>query len=327
MKLIEGQKFKNFKALCVYMGWIEKDKILSTGSKRKLEKDLSQICCWEKLDGSNCIVIKEIYESKKKRLDGRNLRNKYVKNVEMILLHWLRKKDKEIFISNSKIGFMIDLYNNKFFEERDFYSELAENMCIDRFLIDMFLLNSKSEVSKIISRAMDSMLKSNVLIGEKGIIIRCKDEGDRMATEVEEEKIKNIENEVLELLSCKTKAIVWIKNKNKEFKRKVKSKLIAQGMGYIDDYYQGCYIESFDKSEAIAIDENEVVFAKESLKIDVIQRLICIGNRINEKSIKKEYDETFFGEPLLMDISCSNNFVKYWGQIIDYFMLHEEEID
>lgn len=73
------------------MEWIDKDKVLSTGSKRKLGKDLSQICYWKKMEGSNCIVIKEIYESKKKRLDGRSLRNKYVNNIEKIVLYMLKK--------------------------------------------------------------------------------------------------------------------------------------------------------------------------------------------------------------------------------------------
>lgn len=43
------------------------------------------------MEGSNCIVIKEIYESKKKRLDGRSLRNKYVNNIEKIVLYMLKK--------------------------------------------------------------------------------------------------------------------------------------------------------------------------------------------------------------------------------------------
>lgn len=53
MNLIkEGQVFKNFKTLCVSMGWIDENKTLSTCTKKKFEKDLSQICDWRKIEGT-----------------------------------------------------------------------------------------------------------------------------------------------------------------------------------------------------------------------------------------------------------------------------------
>lgn len=59
-----------------------------------------------------------------------------------------------MFVSNSRIGSILDLYNSKFFEDRDFYINLAECMRIDMFLIMMFLRNSKSEIRKIISKVL-----------------------------------------------------------------------------------------------------------------------------------------------------------------------------
>lgn len=63
--LEEGKVFKNFKELCVFMEWIDKETTLSTCSKRKYEKSLSQICSWEKINGTNKILIKEIYKQRK----------------------------------------------------------------------------------------------------------------------------------------------------------------------------------------------------------------------------------------------------------------------
>lgn len=180
--LKEGQIFNSFKELCVLMGWINKSKTISTGSKKKLEKDLSQICKWERIGGINKIVIKEVYDKKKKRIDGRNSNSKYISLIEEILINELRVSNSKLYSVRS-IGRILGVVNDKFYQESRYYFKLAIENCIDRYLINIYLIHSKGEINKIIKKSMSSLIKNNVIDAEEGIIIYSAGDGYRMASQ------------------------------------------------------------------------------------------------------------------------------------------------
>lgn len=180
--LEEGKVFKNFKELCVFMEWIDKETTLSTCSKRKYEKSLSQICSWEKINGTNKILIKEIYKQRKKRIDGRSSRSKYIKPIESILMYELMQNRNKNYLSINAIGEMLGIYNEKFKEDSEFYSKLAFENYIEEYLVSIFLFNSKGEINRIIKRAMKSMITNGVIEAEEGIIIFSSKSGYKMAS-------------------------------------------------------------------------------------------------------------------------------------------------
>lgn len=216
--LKEGQIFNNFKELCVFMGWIHKSKTLSTGSKKKLEKDLSQICNWEKMKGTNKIIIKEIYDKKKKRIDGRSSNSKYIALIEEILISELTVSNRK-FYSIRSIGDILGVVNDNFYKNKDYYSRLALENYIDEYLISIYLIHSKGEINKIIKRAMNSLMKNNVIDAEEGIIIYSSEDGYRMISQEEINIINKVEKNVLNLLGCKNKGLLNLKNLSEKFKK------------------------------------------------------------------------------------------------------------
>lgn len=322
MELKKGQEFKNFKALCVYMRWIDKDKVLSTGSKRKLEKDLSQICCWQKSNGSNIIIIKDVYEKKKKRTDGRSSNNKYVNLIEKILICKLEPNDTKIFLSNSKIANMIGIYNSKIHDAIKDRSIFAQKYEVDLYVLTIFLNQVRCEVSKIITRAMSSMMRNEILKGEKGTVLITNEIEEkvlhRMAIDEEILYIKQIEKKVLNKLGCKNKGIASFKNVYKIFYNDVMCRLHNK-FEYIEAYYEGYYINDIDNSIINEVTEEIINDAKAILNNIIVERIIKIGQDIHKKAIKEEYSNVGFGEPALINGKSNDTFISEWKKIISIF--------
>lgn len=136
----------------------------------------------EKIKGTNKILIKEIYEKRKKHIDGRSSRSKYIKSIEAILIHELIKNRNKNYLSVNAIGEMLGIYNEKFNKDSEFYSKLAFENYIDEYLVSIYLFNSKGEINRIIKRAMKSMMTNGVIEAKEGIIIFSTKDGYRMAT-------------------------------------------------------------------------------------------------------------------------------------------------
>lgn len=318
--LEEGKVFKNFKELCVFMEWIDKETTLSTCSKRKYEKSLSQICSWEKINGTNKILIKEIYKQRKKRIDGRSSRSKYIKPIESILMYELMQNRNKNYLSINAIGEMLGIYNEKFKEDSKFYSKLAFENYIEEYLVSIFLFNSKGEINRIIKRAMKSMITNGAIEAEEGIIIfSCKD-GYKMASKEESMLIETIENNALRLLECKNKGFLNMKKLNKKFKQIVKDNLSKLGYEYVEYYYSGYFIKEMNHEISKEIDNSNVYIMKRQLKELILNRLKEYGLRINANAVRKEYKKLTFGEPMLVDTISNSNFIGDWNWLVDYFI-------
>jgi hypothetical protein len=320
--LKEGQIFNSFKELCVFMGWINKIKTISTGSKKKLQKDLSQICNWERLVGTNKIRIIEIYDKKKKRIDGRSINSKYINLIEEILINKVSGIENG-FYSIRSIGSILGVVNYKFYEDRKYYSKLAFENCIDRYLISIYLIHSKGEINKIIKRAMRSLIKNNVIDAEEGIIIYSTEDGYRMALQEEVKIIKIVEKNALNLLGCKNKGLLNIKNLSEKFKKIVNDDLKNSGYDYIEFYFLGYWIKSFNNditNEEYDIDNS---IEKEELRNLIMERLRNYGINLNKNAIKKEYEILTFGEPMLEGVFSNCGFVKKWNWLTNYFFREE----
>lgn len=320
MKLRNGQEFNNFKELCVMLKWIDPQKTLSTGSKRKLEKDLSQICSWEKIKGSNRILIIETYDEKKRRDDGRSKNNKYVDLIEKILIYELDAEDKDVYLSNSNICSKLGIFDCGIYEAMNDRSEFAQKNNLDTYVLTIFLARVRCEVNKIISRAMSSMIRNGILEAEKGIILitdEIKNENQhRMATGEEVVYIKEIEEEALNKLGCKNKGIASFRNLYKIFYGDVMHGLHNADYIYIRAYYEGYYITSINKEMTADNNKKVIIKAKTTLRNIVIERILQIGEDIHKKTVVEEYLNMGFGQPAFVRSQSNEMFVAYWKKII-----------
>lgn len=320
--LREGQIFNSFKELCVFMGWINKSKTISTGSKKKFEKDLSQICNWERIKGTNKIIIKEVYDKKKRRVDGRSKNSKYITLIEEILINELRVSNRKLYSIRS-IGRILGVINDKFYEDSEYYSKLAIENCIDRYLINIYLIHSKGEINKIIKSSMNSLIKNNVIDAEEGIIIYSAGDGYRMASLEEVNIINIVEENVLNLLECKNKGLLNLKNLNEKFKKMVNDDLKNRGYDYIKFYFLGYSIKSFNDEILNKTDDIDNSIVKEELRNLIRKRLGNYGTNLNRRAIEKEYEKLTFGEPMLEGILVNPTFLEDWNWLTNYFFSEE----
>ena len=197
MYMLEMKMYKNFRELCEELNWK-----VGTGKQKKLQlEELSRLCVWHK-DG-NKIVIDEIYEIAKEKVDkranngghstkstkeddGRRNKNSIYKELDNIILDYLY-----CYISNDTVN----ITKNQLLRKCEFDINIQDNNEYSKETI-----NDVMDVYKnILTHSIDSSLKR---LEKKGFInykytFMIHYQGDwRLATEEEEMKIKEVEEQV-----------------------------------------------------------------------------------------------------------------------------------
>lgn len=160
-ELKQGQKFKNFKELSKYLGC---SKIPSGNSKIKLLKEIRCYCDIKQV--GNQIIIGEVFESPKKIIDKRSLRNtrhttggKYKDTIEELILYIISKenKGKEQYYTIGELSQKIGLYKVEFGKLKN--DELE--------IIDML----QGEQKALLKTALKSLMSKNIIILEDTYIV------------------------------------------------------------------------------------------------------------------------------------------------------------
>ncbi len=106
MNIEKGMIFKNYNELCEFMNW---NKARGNTKIAKL-KELTSMCDWKR--EGNKIIINSVYINKKEIVDNRSKNNKYIDEIETILLYLLNnKKNNEMFISKAKLYKALGIFN------------------------------------------------------------------------------------------------------------------------------------------------------------------------------------------------------------------------
>ena len=197
MYMLEMKMYKNFRELCEELNWK-----VGTGKQKKLQlEELSRLCVWHK-DG-NKIVIDEIYEIAKEKVDfranngghstkstkeddGRRNKNSIYKELDDIILNYLYCHTSDDTVNMTK---------NQLLRKCEFDISIQDNNEYSKETI-----NDVMDVYKnILTHSIDSSLKR---LEKKGFInykytFMIHYQGDwRLATEEEEMKIKEVEEQV-----------------------------------------------------------------------------------------------------------------------------------
>ena len=253
--MLERKIYKNFRELCEELNWK-----VGTGKQKKLQlEELSRLCNWHK-DG-NKIVIDEIYEVAKEKIDGRannggnstkstketdkranNGNNGHsTSKYEMIdtliyeqLSNIERTFTKRQLIRNAGLYINKDTINNGC----DVESEYSVNDFLDVY---------NSTISKLIDTSLNRMSKNGIIEYDKVIVI------DNSMTFVDLDSkvckvIENIENEVAKEMNVKN-IFLLPEQEKKLFYEKCNRKAIEAGVCF--DYYYRAYrikkINDFEK--------------------------------------------------------------------------------
>ena len=206
MYMLEMKMYKNFRELCEELNWK-----VGTGKQKKLQlEELSRLCNWHK--EGNKIVIDEIFEVAKEKVDGRannkntghstkstreddgrKNKNSIYKELDDIILNYLYCHTSDDTVNVTK---------NQLVRKCEFDISIQDNNEYSKETINDVLDVYKS----ILTHAVDSSLKR---LEKKGFInykytFMVHYEGIwRLATDEEEMKIKEVEEQVKEEMKIK----------------------------------------------------------------------------------------------------------------------------
>ena len=197
MYMLEMKVYKNFRELCEELNWK-----VGTGKQKKLQlEELSRLCNWHK--EGNKIVIDEVYEIAKEKVDkrannggnstkstkeddGRRNKNSIYKELDDIILNYLYCNTSDDTVNVTK---------NQLLRKCEFDISIQDNNEYSKETINDVMDVYKS----ILTHAVDNSLKR---LEKKGFInykytFMIHYQGDwRLATEEEEMKIKEVEEQV-----------------------------------------------------------------------------------------------------------------------------------
>ena len=206
MYMLEMKMYKNFRELCEELNWK-----VGTGKQKKLQlEELSRLCDWHK-DG-NKIVIDEIFEVAKEKIDGRannkntghstkstkaddgrKNKNAIYKELDDIILNYLYCHTSDDTVNVTK---------NQLLRKCEFDINVQETNEYNKETINDVINVYKN----ILTHAVDSSLKR---LEKKGFInykntFMVHYEGEwRLATDDEKMKIKEVEEQVKEEMKIK----------------------------------------------------------------------------------------------------------------------------
>ena len=243
--MLERKIYKNYRDLCEELGWK-----IGTGKQKKLQmEELSRLCDWHK-DG-NKIVIDEIFEVAKEKVDGRanNGNNGHsTSKYEMIdTLIYNQLSDGYRIFTKKQLIKNAGLYVSK---------DTINNACdVNEYSINDFLDVYNSTISKLIDTSLNRLSKNGIIEYSKVIVI------DNSLNVVELDSkvckiIENIENEVAKDMNVKNVFLLSEQDK-KLFYNKCNEKAIEAGVCF--DYYYRAYritkINTLDKYSDTAKEE------------------------------------------------------------------------
>jgi len=243
----EGQIFKNYKALCEAL----EIPVKKANSKKAQLRELERFCSTQTI--GHQIVIKEIYETPKEKVENRgksegsrNNNNVYGEFLQFVIAD-IAKNSKYETASFSKARLMLaaNMVNCNYQWGNQNVGKLAKYTSIDEAVIYDFYDTSDSNLTSAINSALKSLESKRVIIWERSLKVKPLGiKVHRRATEQEKRLILYYENEILRSTSYQTVQEVRVSKHWREFKTKCDN-IIRENVGI--EYYYFAYDITFNK--------------------------------------------------------------------------------
>jgi hypothetical protein len=228
-KLFKGQIIKNYKELCKLLD----ENVKGGASKRAQLKELE---CYSRFHKEgNKFIIDEIYDTPKKKVDGRGDSNKdgknskYIDEIKDILVDYIfnnRSEVGKVILSFPQLISVLGLVNNTYNVGNYRKKELADIFKIELHAIYYFYNNTRNEFKNIIERALNILQKRSVIIFNRRLMIAEEIKVDektniikREATVDETNMILSAQNMTLEYMGLEDLQALFLagSSKYKEF--------------------------------------------------------------------------------------------------------------
>lgn len=210
--LAVGMIVKNYRAMCALLG-----EAVKTGNAKKSQmKTWERYFRYEKVKGSQKMVIAEIFEQPKEKVDKRT-DGVYVKSIEVILLHELAKrKDYTAIFTKNALWHRLGMVNDNYKKISNADLKTLDD-CITDFEINHFYQRADSRLTGILKTALDSMQKRWVIeYTSQYRIVDCNG-NRRVAEDIDILNIITLKKKVAHMLGCNDEREIFLKMKTAEF--------------------------------------------------------------------------------------------------------------
>lgn len=211
-QLSEGMEVKNYRALCELLYEPAK-----TGNAKKAQmKEWERHFSIEKVEGSQKMIITEIYERPKEKEDKR-LDGVYAKSIEVILLYELAQcKGYTAYFTKNQLWHLLGMVNKNY--KKLSSSELKSmDYCITDFEINHFYQRVDSRLTGILKTALSSLQRRWVVESTEEYMIVDSRGNRRKAEDIDIKNIILLKKRVAQRVGCKDEKEVFLHMKTAEF--------------------------------------------------------------------------------------------------------------
>lgn len=222
-RLEVGQIVKNYRTLCELLD----QPVLQGDSKKYQMRNFQRFFEFEKIKGSQKMLITDIYDIPLEKTDGRRNGNRsiYLKYIEIILLQYLSKqKGCSCSLTDMQMWRMLGMVNEKY--NRISTNKLQElDYCITPFMINNFYMKANSRLHNIVTAALHNLENRKIIIVQDQTVIYTSDNKRHLASEEELKNIMEVEKAILNQMNCETMKQIILRFKGKEYYKKVNERL------------------------------------------------------------------------------------------------------
>lgn len=211
-RLSEGMEVKNYRALCELLGEERK-----TGNAKKAQmKEWERHFSIQKVEGSQKMVITEIYEQPKEK-DDKRLDGIYVKSIEMILLYELAQcKGYTAYFTKNQLWHLLGMVNKNY--RKLTTSELKSiDYCITDFEINHFYNRVNARLTTILRTALESLSRRWIIDKSEEYMIVDIQGNRRKAEDIDIKNINTLKYRVAKTFGCKEEYEIFQKMKTAEY--------------------------------------------------------------------------------------------------------------
>jgi hypothetical protein len=314
---------------------ILEEEIKEGNSKKAQEKEWSRYFDYDK-DKQKYIILKiynEILEKNDLRVIGNN--SIYNEHGKLILLKNLEIQEGNCIELTLKQMYLLFGMINENYIKMDHKKIKEIDEYINDYYINDFDFRSNKKFREIIYSTLKNLKNQFLIVYHEITMININElinnkfykNHIREATIEEENKIKDIKNEVLKKMGFDTVVMIYLKGKKKEFFSEVNQLLyerydINYSWETIRIIFTNKYISEAVKEIDIKIEKQRLEEEKQKMNEKVIDAI----NKQAENKYKKKLEENkekCFGEPNQMKLYDNKNYVYAQKKIAEYLLTRQ----
>lgn len=305
---------KNYPTLCEIL----EIKKASGNTKISQFKELATHCNYEQ-QGQK-IIVKEIYDTQKEKIDMRGAKGKFSDDLQEILLGVLAQDKKgELLFSKNVLFKHLNMINDNYRIARYNVPQLSELIEVDEDIVYSFFDDANSKMVDMLEVALKRLRSRRLIIWEKVMVVaklkaiknelgevklefdndnynnaRVKTQIEyRQATFEEKQIILEIERSIMNELGCKDAQQVFLNGKWREYKKKVNA--LVQERLNIKFHFEGFLITyNHDRIVEEAIENTS--FLKINVNNNLVESFINNANTRNQNAINKQINIEEYNE-------------------------------